>query len=272
MPEGPEVRIITEWLSKNFSGTKIVKNSKFSQINGYFINNITCKGKQIFFHLNNHLNKLYINSRLAMEGKWSITAANHTRFWIQVIKYNPIYDIINNTFDIKENIITLYNDDTRNFGAIELLDEKQYQSKLNQIGPDLLSDTIDNTLWTQKIKNKRIKNKQICDYLLEQKWFSGIGNYLKSEILYRCKIRPDRVLDQLSDDDIDNLYTISITTIKEAYIYNGLTIKTYWSPEGHRGKFPLKVYNRDIDDNGYKVIKNTFKDGRTTHWVSEIQK
>jgi len=33
-------------------------------------------------------------------------------------------------------------------------------------------------------------NKPICEVLLNQKFFSGIGNYLRAEILYRCGIPP----------------------------------------------------------------------------------
>ncbi|KAK7080768.1 Nei endonuclease VIII-like 1 [Halocaridina rubra] len=33
-------------------------------------------------------------------------------------------------------------------------------------------------------------NKPICEALLNQKYFNGIGNYLRAEILYRCGIRP----------------------------------------------------------------------------------
>ncbi|XP_068243559.1 endonuclease 8-like 1 [Palaemon carinicauda] len=33
-------------------------------------------------------------------------------------------------------------------------------------------------------------NKPICEAMLNQKFFNGIGNYLRAEILYRCGVRP----------------------------------------------------------------------------------
>ncbi|EOA92697.1 Endonuclease VIII-like 1, partial [Anas platyrhynchos] len=33
-------------------------------------------------------------------------------------------------------------------------------------------------------------DKPICEALLNQKYFNGIGNYLRAEILYRLKIPP----------------------------------------------------------------------------------
>ena len=33
-------------------------------------------------------------------------------------------------------------------------------------------------------------NKPICEVMLNQKYFNGIGNYLRAEILYRCRVKP----------------------------------------------------------------------------------
>ncbi|KAK2154008.1 hypothetical protein LSH36_279g02070 [Paralvinella palmiformis] len=47
-------------------------------------------------------------------------------------------------------------------------------------------------------------NKPICEVLLNQKYFNGVGNYLRAEILYRCGIRPfdeaRSVLEGLSEE------------------------------------------------------------------------
>lgn len=281
MPEGPEVKIITNWLSKKFEGCTIVKNSKFPQVDGYTISKITCKGKQIFFHLlgtsTGTVNsvqtrsasaaagtKMYFNSRLALFGKWSLTEEKHTRFWMELIPKEITGD--------KTKTMMLYNHDRNNFGALELLDEAGFISKLDDIGPDLLSEEIDYNLWVKKITNGRIKNKQLCDYLLEQGYFSGIGNYLKCEIMYLCGIKPDRCLKDLTTDEIKRLYDTALKTIKEAYSYGGLTIDTFWSPEGEKGVYPTRVYNREKDDLGNAIIQGKFKDKRGTYWVPEIQK
>jgi len=173
---------------------------------------------------------------------------------------------------------TLYYDDVRSFGKLNLLTPEEYTTKINKIGPDLLSDVIDPKEWRNKLKNGRIKNKMICDYLMEQSYFSGIGNYLKSDILYICKIKPDRPVSGLSDVEIDLLLKVSLETIRESYSHGGLTIENFWSPDGTRGTYPTKVYNRATDDNGLTVHKikcikaSGTEDTRTTHWVPEVQK
>ena len=49
-------------------------------------------------------------------------------------------------------------------------------------------------------------NRPICEALLNQKYFNGIGNYLRAEILYRCQIPPftkaREVLETLQDKKI----------------------------------------------------------------------
>jgi len=238
-----------------------------NNIKNLIIVNISCKGKQIFFQLvDNTGNVLYINSRLGLEGKWSLKEGNHTRFCLYLYRYLTNIKGITKI----ENVI-LYYDDSINYGGIDILSEQQYQRKIKEIGPDLLSENINYNIWYNIIKNGRLKQKQICNFLMDQKKFSGIGNYLKSEILYRSKIRPDRVLSSISDDEINTLYNVTLQTIKEAYLAGGLTIKSFWSPDGQRGMFPVHVYKKEIDPLGNSIVAEKFKDGRTSYWVPKIQ-
>jgi formamidopyrimidine-DNA glycosylase len=41
-----------------------------------------------------------------------------------------------------------------------------------------------------KLSDSRITKKPICDIITDQKIFNGVGNYLRSELLYRAKIPP----------------------------------------------------------------------------------
>jgi endonuclease VIII-like 1 len=38
--------------------------------------------------------------------------------------------------------------------------------------------------------NRPVFDKEICEVLLEQKWFNGIGNYLRAEAMFRAAISP----------------------------------------------------------------------------------
>ncbi|XP_009865509.1 PREDICTED: endonuclease 8-like 1, partial [Apaloderma vittatum] len=62
-------------------------------------------------------------------------------------------------------------------------------------------------------------DKPICEALLNQKFFNGIGNYLRAEILYRLKIPPFEkartVLEALKDEDQARKKNPSLTLSKK---------------------------------------------------------
>jgi formamidopyrimidine-DNA glycosylase len=164
--------------------------------------------------------------------------------------------------------------DTRHFGRFDIYqDEKIFQSIMDKMGPDFLShpDGISREVWFSKVRLPRVQHMEICKFLMEQKYFSGIGNYLKAEILYRAKIRPNRLLRELSDDDLELIRVTSNTTVWESYRSHGLSIKSYWDPMGRPGMFQRVVYGFQTDPLGNPVITNEFTDKRTTHWVPAVQ-
>nr|QBK89562.1 MAG: formamidopyrimidine-DNA glycosylase [Pithovirus LCPAC001] len=276
MPEGPEIKTIVDSLNLVLPGlslNKIIVNEKsryFKNLKNknildssklpLCIRMIICKGKHIFFKFESSLNSnevIIMHSHLAMTGKWIWDKGKHSGIELFL-----------------SNQKVLYFDDTRRFGCVEWFNQEQYKKKLKNIGIDILSEHITLKHWNKIMSNTRLKKKQICDMLISQKYISGIGNYLKSEILYLSKIRPDRELQSLTDVELEMLYTTSLKTIKASYNSGGLTIQDYIDPDGNTGKFKVIIYGKKgkKDPNGYSIITSTFKDRRTTFWVKEIQK
>ncbi len=76
---------------------------------------------------------------------------------------------------------------------------------------DVMSD-----LWDPekaKLKLKEIPKMMVCDALLEQDIFSGVGNIIKNEVLYRVKVHPESLVEKLPSEKLDQL-------IEEARIYS----------------------------------------------------
>ena len=48
-----------------------------------------------------------------------------------------------------------------------------------------------------KAKLKDVPDNLVCDALLEQNIFSGVGNIIKNEVLYRLRIHPESIVGQL---------------------------------------------------------------------------
>ncbi|NXL77882.1 NEIL1 Endonuclease, partial [Leptocoma aspasia] len=75
--------------------------------------------------------------------------------------------------------------DPRRFGSWRLGDAWQPER-----GPCVVSEYLAFRENVLKNLDDRAFDKPICEVLLNQKYFNGIGNYLRAEILYRLKIPP----------------------------------------------------------------------------------
>jgi endonuclease-8 len=78
------------------------------------------------------------------------------------------------------------------------------------------STDVMNDAWDPKAAKKKLKERPtalICDALLEQDIFSGVGNIIKNEILYRVKVHPESAVGKIPAAKLSRL-------IKEARIYS----------------------------------------------------
>lgn len=64
-----------------------------------------------------------------------------------------------------------------------------------------------------KQKLKEIRDNMICDALLEQEIFSGVGNIIKNEVLYRMRIHPESIVENIPLRKLNQ-------TIKECSLYS----------------------------------------------------
>jgi formamidopyrimidine-DNA glycosylase len=273
MPEGPEVKTTTDFLSnykkQTFSSMAIL-SGRYSKkdmtgIESVFlpatVETVECKGKFIYFTLSHNVNKtckkhFYLFSTLGMTGMWTDKETKYSRF----VMY----------FD---NDSRLYFNDIRNFGTLKFVyTKKELDKKLNSLGPDILKADID---W-QGYRNRFLKkpNKTISECLMNQSVISGVGNYLKAEILYATKISPKRLIKDITSDEWHKLYFETVTIAQRSYKLGGATIESYRQPNGKKGLYSRRfaVYNQKSDPLGNEVIKETTADKRTTHWVPSIQK
>jgi endonuclease VIII len=299
MPEGPETKIISDFLNKNLSGKTLLSieiNSKsryykLGQIEGYDtllnylplkVSRVWTRGKVIVFELQNDI---YITSQLGMEGWWNTKPGNHSG-----VIFNFGFQIIG---PINLNVIEdrYYYDDSRHMGNISIYMSQHSLNtmKFKSHGPDLLLAALINNNaidvrslhplqipmsydeWVKCIKNKRVGNKIIAEYLHDQKKFSGIGNYCRAHIMYLCRISPFRKLSDLTEQNIYDLYVHSLNTLYQSYMAKGLTVWTYMTPEGEKGSFEVLVYNKTHDPYGNPV--QVYKDGKkqSIHWVPNMQ-
>lgn len=80
---------------------------------------------------------------------------------------------------------------------------------------DWTADVMNEDWNPKSAKNKleKIPDAMICDALLEQDVFSGVGNIIKNEVLYRVKIHPESLVGKIPKPKISEI-------IKEAVTYS----------------------------------------------------
>ena len=64
---------------------------------------------------------------------------------------------------------------------------------------------------------------------------AGLGNIYVDEVLFKSKIHPERVANSLSDQEISELWTQSVSTLKEAIEAGGSSVNTYMNSDGQAG-------------------------------------
>jgi formamidopyrimidine-DNA glycosylase len=280
MPEGPEVTVIKNGLN-NLLKNKYIHDFNFeykaryqkrrpdnyNEISKEFpikIKSVESKGKLIYFCFDNDW---YLFNTLGMTGGWYSKKGYHT--------------VVNLEYSNKkkdETTKTLYFDDQRHFGTFKFVKGKsELEKKLKTIGKDLLNENVTYTEFLTKYK--KVKHKKIDVAMNDQKIFSGIGNYLKAEILYQAKISPHTIIDNIPDWKLKELLDCIKDRIMTSYHLNGASVEHYSDLKGNPGGFHkyFKVYQQKKYPKGNKVIservsKPNDPKSQKTYWVPSVQK
>ena len=174
-----------------------------------------------------------------------------------------------------ENFAIVYND-PRRFGFFELIKKKEELSRrFNHFGPEPFSKLFN----INYIKNYfRYKKKDIKSFLLDQKFVSGIGNIYASEILFLCKIDPQKKTQKLTKTECKKIIYFSRLVLRKAIKYGGSSIRDFKNISGSDGSFQkeFKVYQREnlncLNKDCFGKIKKKVISKRSTFFCNRCQK
>ncbi|MFD2939372.1 DNA-formamidopyrimidine glycosylase family protein [Flavobacterium notoginsengisoli] len=89
-----------------------------------------------------------------------------------------------------------------------------------------------NENWNPKkaqISLEKISDKMICDAILDQNIFSGVGNIIKNEVLYRCYIHPESIIGKIPPDEISQVIAeCSTYSFEFLYWKKKSELKQHW--------------------------------------------
>ena len=267
MPELPEVETICCDLNKQILGQtiqdvrvldpRVLRQSpqvfKKSLI-GQKIEDIYRRGKAIVFQLSNG-NMLVV--QLMMTGQLVVgeRAHAHTRVSLELMDHVVHYH------------------DQRVFGQLRVIKDMQELPYFQRLGPEPLDPAFNLDYVKARLARSR---RPIKNMLLDHAFVAGIGNIYASEILFRSKISPLRLSQQLKAKEIGALLIQVHDVLKEAILRRGTSMRNYVDAQGQKGQFnqAIQVYGRAAEPCLVcrKAIVRLVQAGRSTFYCPKCQR
>jgi len=283
MPEGPEAHTMAAKLHSMISNLYILSinhiermiNTNIDEISlPIKILNVSAYGKRPIFTLENG----YIVSFLSMTGRWSFTKDKDAKMELE-LGTSTMMKLGNQNINIIDVTSRIYYCGQGSVSKSNSLCGKvsymRNQADLNiyfsSYGPDMLASPPKLETYTQIIKSVKAKHQYLCVFLLEQEYVSGVGNYLRSDIMYHSRLHPMRLVSSLTNNEISNLYNSTILLMRLSFHHGGMSFSDYIDPYGEKGTYPRLVYRMKHDPTNQKVSVLDAPDGRKVYWVEQVQ-
>ena len=243
MPEGPEIRIAADKIAKAIA-LKPIKEIffAFEHLKPYeeilrqqLITAVDTKGKGMLIRFEDGLS---IYSHNQLYGKWVICQAYdypETKRQLRLAIHNE-----------KQSALLYSASD------IDVLDENAIAVHpfLSRLGLDVLDSKTTTKRVTTKLLNPSFHRRRFTSLFLDQGFLAGLGNYLRSEILFVAKVHPTLRPVDCSAPQISALAKAAIKVPRQSYetqgITNDLKLVQRLKKEGYRRKdYRHWVFDRD---------------------------
>jgi formamidopyrimidine-DNA glycosylase len=270
MPEGPEIATLARVLDTLLAGKQLARiefadrsryagnpPANFDKLaHGIYVRTVAKKGKCIYMTLDDGVT-IFIS--MGLTGGFYAEPGAYVR-WIFIMADG----------------LTIYMCDKLQYATLSIATSlNQANKKLAAIGYDLCSvSSIAPSLEDFKRTMRRHNKGDICVILMNQAIYSGIGNYLKCEILNDADIYPIITVGNLSDADLERLYYAIGRNIAGSVAVGGARIKKYtdlYVPPA-TSSYQLQVYERDTTPTGDIITKLRTLDGRWTYYRATLGK
>ena len=216
MPEGPEIKRLATRLSKVLTNQSL-EDVRFSyrdldrfdsELRMQKITKIDSRGKALLICFESGLT-LYSHNQLY--GKWFIVRKGKNP------KTKRAQRLVIST---SKHSAFLYS-----ASSIEILNPEELGNHpyLLKLGPDALSEE---TTWDcvyKQLVSSKFNGRSLGSLLLDQHFVAGIGNYLRSEILFISRLNPTLRPKDLSTKQKQNLARDVLRITKQAFLTAGVT-------------------------------------------------
>jgi endonuclease VIII len=221
MSEGPEVHRIARLQQEQLGGAAILDvqtNLRKARawmeqhpgaLEGRRIGQVTACGKHLLWYLDDGL---WFHFHLLMFGKWEYHPAD------AVVPYDPKTRAQIRT---SQGLLTLCNGQVFDIGYG---DPYAQLPTLAALGPDMCAVPFDQDGFLRRLLRPDNLPLEIGVVLLDQTVASGVGNYLKAEILFECRLDPWKAVGALTPADLACLAEAIPTIGQRALANRGWTV------------------------------------------------
>ncbi len=243
MPEGPEIRqaadeiaaaLLDRRISEMFFAFEHLKPYE-SEFVGHCVTAVRTRGKAMVMCFTN---QLYIYSHNQLYGRWYVKKRG---------SYPDTKRQLRLAIHTAQKSALLYS-----ASDIEVLQEAQLSTHpfLSRIELDVLDQAVTVEQVENRFRDQRFYRRQLPILLLDQHFLGGLGNYLRSEILFVARVYPAMRPIDCADSQITALAKAVLSVVQQSYktkgITNDLEIAMRLKSQGHtRSYYRHYVFNRD---------------------------
>lgn len=216
MPEGPEIRLAADRVAKVLVDRSIEKvefglprlERFVKRLTGCRVTAIDTRGKAMLTRFDNGLT-LYSHNQLY--GKWLTTQRPRlpkTGRQLRVGLHTATHSAL------------LYS-----ASEIEVLSKRGIAMHpfLNRIGPDILDPRLTTDEIVERLGSLTFRNRALGGLYLDQAFLAGIGNYLRSEILWAAGVNPAAKPSQLGHAELCVIAKETLKISRRSYRTRGVT-------------------------------------------------
>jgi endonuclease-8 len=216
MPEGPEIHRAADKIHKALAGTRAEEvffafdelKEWEDELAGRDVLAVEPRGKAMLTRFEGGIN---VYSHNQLYGKWMVRNRGNmpdTNRQLRFAVHNP-----------KKSALLYSASDIEVLTDDELVD----QSYLAKLGPDPLLDHVSDDEVLARYEDDTFHRRQLAGLLLDQGFVGGIGNYLRSEILWWAGVHPREKLGKVDPDRRARLGEATLLLVKRSYDTGGIT-------------------------------------------------
>ncbi len=216
MPEGPEIWRAADKLNEALGG-KIMEDLFFAfdelkpyeeQLSGLKIEKVEPRGKAILTRFENDLT-MYSHNQLY--GKWMIRDRGQVPDNNRQLRV-AFHNHAKSAFLYSASEISMHRDE-----------EIPNHNYIKKLGPDVIHPETSPEEILERYRNDAFVNRKLTTLLLDQGFVSGIGNYLRSEIMFYAGVHPSYKLRNCSEKEIEKLADATYKLSRRSYETGGIT-------------------------------------------------